>query len=107
VTVALAAVSPGDLLAGYGAALLWIGFATTAVAGGLLTVAALEHRTGLSLPLAALVGGCVGLGCVLVVAAVPLVRTALATAALAAAVSLVVVLGVVVVAELATVPVSS
>jgi len=107
VTGPLAAVSPGGLLAGYGTALLWIGFAATAVAAGLLTVAALESHTGLSLPLAAVVGGCVGLGGVLVLAAVPLVRTALATAALAAAVSLVVVLGVLVVAELATVPVSS
>lgn len=106
-TGALAAVSPGDLLAGYGTALLWLGLATTAVAGGLVTVAALENRAGLSLPFAALVGGCVGLGGVLVLVAAPLVRTALATAALAAAVSLVVVLGVVVVAELATVPVSS
>jgi len=107
VTAALAAVSPGDLLADYGAALLWTGFAATAVAGGLVTVAALEARAGLSLPLAAVVGGCAALGGVLALLAVPLVRTALATAALAAAVSLVVVLGVVVVAELATVPVSS
>lgn len=106
-TGVLAAVSPSDLLADYGATLLWVGFGATAVAGGLLVVAALEARAGLSAPLAVLFGTCVGLGGALVLLAAPLVRTALATAALAVAVSLVVVLGVVVVTELATVPVSS
>ncbi|MFB6140765.1 MAG: hypothetical protein ABEJ26_10065 [Halosimplex sp.] len=103
----VAATSPGSLLADYGTALLWIGFGATAVAGGLLAVAALESRLGVSSVLAAVVGGVVGFGTALVLLAAPLARTALATAALAVAVSLVVVLGVLVVTEIATVPVTS